>query len=82
MVELEGEMAVRGEVVDLWPAGIEKPWRLLFDGDVLESIREFSPGTQRSEGYQGPQKLLPFKETKPAGTLMDHIPPERHLVLG
>jgi transcription-repair coupling factor (superfamily II helicase) len=74
MVELEGEIAVRGEVVDLWPAGIEKPWRLLFDGDVLESIREFSTGSQRSEGYLQVQTLLPFKETKPAGTLIDHIP--------
>jgi len=74
MVELEGEIAVRGEVVDIWPAGIEKPWRLLFDGDTLESIRAFSPGTQRSEGYLQVQTLLPFKETNPAGVLADHIP--------
>ncbi len=74
MVEMEGELAVRGEVVDLWPAGIEKPWRLLFDGDVLESLREFSPGTQRTQAYLQPQKLLPFKETKPSGTLAQHIP--------
>ena len=80
MVEMEGEMAVRGEVLDIWPAGIEKPWRLLFDGDVLESIREFSPGTQRSEGYQGPQKLLPFKEAKPAGTLAEHITGELSII--
>jgi transcription-repair coupling factor (superfamily II helicase) len=73
LVELEGEMAVRGEVVDIWPAGIDKPWRLLFDGDTLESIREFSPGIQRSEGYLNPQKLLPFKEAKPTGTLASHI---------
>jgi transcription-repair coupling factor (superfamily II helicase) len=76
MVEMEGEIAVRGEVVDIWPASVEKPWRLLFDGDTLESIRAFSSGTQRSEGYLQPQKLLPFKETKPAGTLRDHIAEE------
>ena len=46
MVELEGEIAVRGEVVDVWPAGLEKPWRLLFDGDTLESIRAL--GRQQS----------------------------------
>src|SRR5437899_2918696 len=74
MVEMEGELAVRGEVVDIWPAGVEKPWRLLFDGDTLESIREFSSGTQRSEAYLQPQTLLPFRETKPAGNLTDHIP--------
>ena len=76
MVEMEGEVAVRGEVVDIWPPGVEKPWRLLFDGDQLESLREFSSGTQRSEAYLEPQKLLPFRETKVAGTLMDHIRPE------
>ncbi len=76
MVEMEGEMAVRGEVVDIWPASIERPWRMLFDGDTLESIREFTPGTQRSQGYLKPQVLLPFKESKPDGTLADHIGPE------
>lgn len=75
MVEMEGEVAVRGEVVDLWPPGVEKPWRMLFDGDTLESLREFSSGTQRSEAYLDPRKLLPFKENKPSGTLADHIKP-------
>ncbi len=73
MVELEGEVAVRGEVVDIWAPGSEKPWRLLFDGDQLESLREFSSATQRSEGYLGPQKLLPIQESKPSGTLADYI---------
>lgn len=76
MVEMEGELAVRGEIVDVWAAGQEKPWRLLFDGDTLESIRAFSPGTQRSEGYLSPQKLLPFKETQPDGSLRDYVTPE------
>ncbi|HVO33206.1 MAG TPA: CarD family transcriptional regulator, partial [Elusimicrobiota bacterium] len=76
MVELEGELAVRGEVVDVWPPASEKPWRLLFDGDQLESLREFSSATQRSEAYLDPQKLLPVQETKAAGTLADHIPAE------
>jgi transcription-repair coupling factor (superfamily II helicase) len=74
MVEMEGEMAVRGEVVDLWPPNAEKPWRLLFDGDALESLREFSSGTQRSEAYLDARPLLPFKETKASGKLIDHIP--------
>jgi transcription-repair coupling factor (superfamily II helicase) len=76
MVEMEGEVAVRGEVVDIWPPGVEKPWRLLFDGDQLESLREFSSGTQRSEAYLEPQTLLPFREIKVAGTLLDHMRPE------
>jgi len=81
MVQMEGEMAVRGEVMDIWPPDVERPWRFLFDGDTLESIREFHPGTQRSEAYLTPQKLLPVKEKRPgetetknAGTLRDHAP--------
>src|SRR5205823_2671811 len=74
MVEMEGESAIRGEVVDVWPPGGAKPWRLLFDGDTLESVREFSSGTQRSEAYLQPQKLLPFKESGKAGLLADHAP--------
>ncbi len=74
MVELEGEVAVRGEVVDVWAPGAEKPWRLLFDGDELESLRAFTPGTQRSEGYLNPQKLLPMKEAKAEGHFADHVP--------
>jgi transcription-repair coupling factor (superfamily II helicase) len=74
MVEMEGESAIRGEVVDLWPPNAAKPWRLLFDGDTLESLREFSPGTQRSEAYLEPQKLLPMKETSQSGTLADFAP--------
>ena len=77
MVQMEGEMAVRGEVMDIWPPDVERPWRFLFDGDTLESIREFNPGTQRSEGYLAPQKLLPVKELpveKETATLRDHAP--------
>ena len=74
MVEIEGEVAVRGEVMDIWPPGAEKPWRLLFDGDDLESLRAFTPGTQRSEGYLDPQKLLPMKEVKAEGQFCDHAP--------
>jgi transcription-repair coupling factor (superfamily II helicase) len=76
MVQMEGEMAVRGEVMDVWPPDVERPWRFLFDGDTLESIREFHPGTQRSEGYMSPQKLLPVKESEQSGTLKDHVPPK------
>ena len=77
MVQMEGELAVRGEILDIWPPDTERPWRFLFDGDTLESIREFSPGTQRSEGYLAPQKLLPVKEkaeNTESTTLREHAP--------
>jgi transcription-repair coupling factor (superfamily II helicase) len=76
VVEMEGESAIRGEIVDVWPPGAPKPWRLLFNGDTLESLREFSSGTQRSEAYLQPQLLLPFKESGKAGLLVEFAPTE------
>jgi len=45
-----GEYAVRGGIVDLYPAGAASPIRLDFFGEVLESLRSFDPLTQRSTG--------------------------------
>ncbi len=44
-----GEYAVRGGIVDIYPAGAERPVRLDFFGDELEQVRSFDPTTQRSE---------------------------------
>ncbi|MGH7086794.1 MAG: transcription-repair coupling factor, partial [Acetobacteraceae bacterium] len=41
-----GEFAVRGGIIDLFPAGVEEPVRLDLFGDRLESIRRFDPATQ------------------------------------
>lgn len=49
VVELQGEMSVRGGIVDLFPFSRGIPIRLEFWGDKIESIREFDPTTQRSE---------------------------------
>jgi len=58
-----GEFAVRGGIVDLFPAGEEQALRLDFFGDEIESVRRFDPATQRSidriEGFT----LLPASET-------------------
>ena len=45
-----GEFAVRGGIIDLYPAGAPQPLRLDFFGDTIESIRSFDPLTQRSTG--------------------------------
>src|SRR5262249_39554340 len=44
------ESAIRGGIVDLYPAGAANPLRLDFFGDTLESLRGFDPLTQRSAG--------------------------------
>ena len=41
-----GEFAVRGGIIDLYPAGYENPLRIDLFGDEIESIRMFDPVTQ------------------------------------
>jgi len=59
-----GEFAVRGGIVDLYAPATAAPIRLDFFGDVLESIREFDPASQRSLGGNLPCfSLQPMSET-------------------
>ncbi|HVB15520.1 MAG TPA: transcription-repair coupling factor [Stellaceae bacterium] len=57
-----GEYAVRGGIVDLYPAGAAMPIRLDFFGDTLESLRSFDPLTQRSSGTLEGFELRPVSE--------------------
>src|SRR5437870_9494697 len=57
-----GEFAVRGGIVDLYPAGAAQPIRLDFFGDTLESLRSFDPLTQRSSGTLENFVLRPVSE--------------------
>lgn len=49
VVEEAGEVAVRGGVIDLFPPQCERPLRIDLLGDVVESLREFDPVSQRSQ---------------------------------
>ena len=62
LVEEYGDFSVRGGIIDLFSPGYKLPIRLEFDGDRLESIREFNPSSQRSEGVLEDLLLLPVKE--------------------
>ncbi|OYW44104.1 MAG: transcription-repair coupling factor [Sphingomonadales bacterium 32-68-7] len=57
-----GEFAVRGSIVDLFPAGLDEGLRLDFFGDELESLRLFDPGTQRTTATVESHLLLPASE--------------------
>src|SRR3954471_5782982 len=48
VVQRRGEFAVRGGVLDVFPADGRRPVRLEFWGDEIESIRVFVPSTQLS----------------------------------
>lgn len=57
-----GEFAVRGSIVDVFPMGSEKPFRLdLFD-DEIDEIRWFDVETQRSMESVEEIRLLPGHE--------------------
>jgi transcription-repair coupling factor (superfamily II helicase) len=61
-VRESGEFAIRGGIVDLYPAGAAEPLRLDFFGDTLESVRSFDPLTQRSTGKLDEAALRPVSE--------------------
>ncbi|MDD2862457.1 MAG: CarD family transcriptional regulator, partial [Acidiphilium sp.] len=43
-----GDFAIRGGIFDVWPSGESAPTRMDLFGDVVETLRRFDPGTQRS----------------------------------
>ena len=56
------EFSVRGSIIDLFPMGSDKPFRIdLFD-DEIDSIRYFDPSTQRSLDPVEKIRLLPARE--------------------
>ena len=57
-----GEYAVRGGILDLFPAGLDQPVRLDFFGDSLESIRSFDAETQRTLMTMRGLDLVPISE--------------------
>jgi len=57
-----GEYAVRGGLVDLFPAGEAMALRLDFFGDEIESVRQFDPQDQRTIGRLDGFTLLPASE--------------------
>jgi len=57
-----GEYAMRGGIIDLFPAGEAEPVRLDLFGDTVETIRAFDPTTQRSLGKRNTLFLRPVSE--------------------
>ncbi len=59
----QGEFAVRGGIIDLFPAGEPTGIRVDFFGDEIETLRRFDPADQRSQGHIDGFTLLPASET-------------------
>ena len=63
IVEMPGEYALRGGILDVYPPEAERPLRIELFGDEVESIRKFDPATQRSATPVDEINLLPLTET-------------------
>src|SRR5258705_10675822 len=62
MVELPGQFAVRGGIVDIFSPEAPRPVRVELLGDTVESVREFDPRTQRSIAPVNWTTVLPLTE--------------------
>lgn len=62
MVELPGQFAVRGGIVDVFSPEALRPVRIELLGDTVESVREFDPRTQRSIAPVVKTTILPLAE--------------------
>ena len=57
-----GEFAIRGGIIDIFPAGLAEPLRLDLFGDEIDSIRLFDPLSQRSGDKVDSVTLVPASE--------------------
>ena len=57
-----GDYAVRGGIVDIFPPNVERPVRLDFFGDVIETMHWFDPLSQRRDEPAGALHLAPVSE--------------------
>jgi len=73
VVEMPGEYALRGGILDVYSPEDERPVRIEFFGDEVESIRKFDPATQRSSNPVDEALLLPLTETPVSEELLGAV---------
>lgn len=54
-----GQFSIRGGLVDVFSYADEFPYRIVFDVDVVESIRRFDPASQLSKAFLDQISILP-----------------------
>ena len=73
VVEMPGQVTVRGGILDVYGPEMERPVRIDFFGDEIESMRRFDPETQRSSSAVDEVLLLPLTETPATEALLGAI---------
>ncbi len=70
---VHGEFTLRGEVLDLFPPEAERPCRLAFGWNEIESIHRFDPLTQMIHGDLVLKSLSVIPASVDAGTSFGHL---------
>ena len=63
LVEMPGQFTRRGGILDVYSPESDRPVRIEFFGDEIETVRKFDPETQRSQSGLDETQLLPLTET-------------------
>src|SRR5713101_1179133 len=73
VVEMPGQYAARGGILDVYSPESDRPVRVAFLGDEVESMRKFDPASQRSSNSVDEALLLPLTETPATAELLGSI---------
>jgi len=72
LVEVKGEFARRGDILDIYPLTANTPIRVEFFGDEIDTIRAFDPISQRSTESIESVTFTPLREVLSTDVSVDH----------
>ena len=72
LVEVKGEFARRGDILDVYPLTADTPVRIEFFGDEIDAIRAFDPISQRSTESLESVTLTPLREIFSVDVSLDY----------
>ncbi len=73
LVEMPGQFTRRGGILDVYSTEADRPVRIEFFGDEIDTIRRFDPETQRSLSALDEALLMPLTETPVSEPLLAAI---------
>ena len=72
LVEIKGEFARRGDILDVYPLTADTAVRIEFFGDEIDTIRTFDPVSQRSTASIQSVTLTPLREVLSEDISVEH----------
>ena len=77
-----GEFAVRGGIIDIMPSGMSEGVRIDLFGNEIESIRNYDPLTQLTQGTRDKLLLYPMSEVLLNDKTIEHFREEYRALFG